>query len=100
MNEDMVYPTRGAAVFRCEKCVKADVGREVTVAWEAGYPPVEVPSCKHGAMGRVDGDDHEQLITEDELLEAEVHAELEAEQRVRDREARKTAIRERLLAQR
>ena len=103
MNEDMmVYPTRGSATFACRKCTEAETGRQVTIAWEAGYPPVEVPTCEngHGALKRVDGDDHTKLITDDELLEAEVRAELESKQRIYEREARKSAIRERLLAQR
>lgn len=90
MTEKM-HESRGSAIFACKKCSKA-----VTLSWESGYPAAEAPQCVHGEMERVDGDDHTVLVTEDELLEAEVRAELAAEQRLLDRERRKAEIRQRL----
>lgn len=88
---EMVHGSKGEAKFACKKC-----SREVTLAWEAGYPAISAPTCEHGEMKQVSAP-YEAVITEDELLEREVRAELAAEQLRSNREARKTAIRERLL---
>lgn len=92
---EKMHEARGTAIFGCKDC-----GREVSVGWEAGYPPLEVPTCEHGPMKRLGGDDHTKLVprpTEEELLEAEVRAELELEQAAAAREARKVQIRDRLV---
>lgn len=95
MATESFHPAAGQAVFGCPKG-KCDA--HSAVSWGAGYPALEAPRCEHGPMKRAEGDDHTVTVTEDELLEDEVRAELDREAAAVRRAARKAEIRERLLA--